>query len=539
MNATATMTSAHKHSQPTATSRMGQRLTVDSPIAPLLFTDGYKVGHRAMYPEGTTRIYSNYTNRASRLAGVDKVVHFGLQAYLQRYLVEAFEPFFAADEDEVANLYQDAMDTYLGPGVVAVDHIRALHRLGYLPLRFCAVPEGTLVPLRVASFTIENTHPEFFWLTNYIESALSASVWHASTTATIALQYRTLLEKAAKDTGASLDAVDFGAHDFSFRGQTSVEAAAASGAGHLLSFLGSDSLPALDWIARYYPSNDQAPNGLVAASVPATEHSVMCAGGMVGERETFERLLEDFPTGILSVVADTWDLWGVLTKTLPSIKDKIMDRDGRLVIRPDSGNPVDIICGSVKRTDHRTGDALAYYGFGEGQTPEQKGVVELLWDVFGGTVNEAGYKELDPHIGAIYGDSITLDRAQQIASRLAAKGFASTNIVLGVGSFTYQYVTRDTFSSAIKATWAEVADENGKPVGRNLLKDPVTDSGMKKSATGRLAVFRDHGDLVLVEKATREQESASLLQPVWENGRALVTQSFAEVRATLAAERNR
>ncbi|WP_349828587.1 nicotinamide phosphoribosyltransferase domain-containing protein, partial [Brevibacterium litoralis] len=169
------------------------RTTAPSPIAPLLLTDGYKIGHVKQYPPNTTRVYSNWTNRSSRLPGVDSVVHFGLQAFLQEILTDAFVPFFAADEDEVVELYTETMNGYLGPGSVDASHIRALHRKGYLPLRFCAVPEGTRVPLRVPSFTVENTEPEFFWLVNYVESALSASVWHASTTATIAAEYRALL----------------------------------------------------------------------------------------------------------------------------------------------------------------------------------------------------------------------------------------------------------------------------------------------------------------------------------------------------------
>lgn len=495
-------------------------LTTAAAIAPLLLTDGYKVGHIRQYPPHTTRVYSNWTNRGSRLPDVDHVVHFGLQAFCQEFLVEAFAPFFAAEEDEVCEEYQRVMDSYLGPDSVTTDHIRALHRRGYLPLRFRAVPEGTLVPLRVPSFTIENTEPEFFWLVNYIESALSAQVWHPSTTATIALQYRHLLDEAALRTTGSTTGVDFQGHDFSFRGQTSIAAASASGAGHLTSFLGTDSIPSLEWIRRYYPGE----NGLVAASVPATEHSVMCAGGQDTEEETFRRLLQTYPTGVLSVVSDTWDLWAVLTRILPSMRDEILQRDGKLVVRPDSGNPVDIICGELEAAD-----LSARRSAGDPLRPAHIGVVELLWEEFGGTVNERGFKELDSHVGAIYGDSITLERARAIIERLEAKGFASTNVVFGIGSFTYQYVTRDTFSSAIKATWAEVDG-----VGRDLMKDPITDSGTKRSATGRLAVLRDeHGELTLIERATAAQEESSELEVVWEDGRPVRSQSFADVRARL------
>lgn len=480
-------------------------------VEPLFNCDAYKLGHRDQYPDGITSVYSNYTNRGSRIEGVTDVVHFGLQAALQKYFMDEWAQFFVAPEDQVAEDYEKLVTDVLGPNNIGSDHIRALHRKGYLPLRFRAAPEGSLIPLRVPSFTFESTDPEFFWLTNYVETVLSASVWQPSTSATIALEYRKLLDGAAKRTSSVPELVDWQAHDFSFRGMSSVESAKASAAGHLLSFTGTDTLAALGWINRYYAGE----NGLVGGSVPATEHSVMCAGTEAGELETYSRLLDIYPTGILSVVSDTWDFWGVLTNILPALKDKIMSRDGKLVIRPDSGDPVDIICG--------TND---YIG---GWTPEEKGAVEVLWDLFGGTVNEKGFKELDPHIGLIYGDSITLERAQRIIGLLARKGFASTNVVFGVGSFTYQYNTRDTFGSAIKATQVVVGGEV-----RDIKKDPKTDTGLKKSATGRLAVLHKHdGTPYLVEQATPEQEAQSLLQPVWENGQFIRHQSFADVRATI------
>ncbi|WP_120522622.1 nicotinate phosphoribosyltransferase [Arthrobacter celericrescens] len=506
-------------------------ITTPSITGALFETDAYKLGHRELYPEGTTGILSNYTNRGSRIEGVTKVVHFGLQAFLQSYCTEAFAPFFAADEDEAVAEYEAVLESILGPNHIGSEHIRALHRVGYLPLVFRAVPEGTRVPLRVPSFTIENTRPEFFWLVNYIETVLSAAVWHPSTTATIADHYRGILDQAADTTGVDRAAVNWQLHDFSYRGMSGTASAAASGAGHLLSFTGSDSLATIDWVNRYYPSSAGTENGLVLGSVPATEHSVMCAGiSESSELETFERILDKHPSGIVSVVSDTFDFFQVLNGILPVLKNRIMERDGKLVIRPDSGDPADIICGTASRPG--LADAVAVPDGGartmEGD-PEYFGAVQLLWNVFGGTVNAKGYKVLDRHIGLIYGDSITIDRARDIWTRLEALGFASENVVFGVGSYSYQYVTRDTFSSAVKATWAMIDG-----VGHNLLKDPATDNGTKKSATGRLAVTRgDDGELVLIEKATPEQEAASLLQPVWADGAFTTRQSFADVRAVL------
>jgi nicotinic acid phosphoribosyltransferase len=490
-----------------------------APIAPLLQTDAYKLDHRRVYELSgkVSRVYANYTNRKSRLEGVDHVVHFGLQAFLQRYAIDAYEPFFAADEDDVCALYEERIAGVLGPNDISSEHIRALHKKGFLPLEFRAVPEGTPVPIGVPSFTVENTDDDFFWLTNYIETVLSAEVWHASTSATIARTFRREFDAAAERTGGLAAAVDWQGHDFSYRGQTSSETAAASGAGHLLSFTGTDSLVALEWIDNYYGGT------YVAGSVPATEHSVMSTGiATLGEQELFERILELYPAGIVSVVSDTFDLWKVVTEFLPNLKDKIMARDGKLVIRPDSGNPVDILTG--EQGSYRTP---------EDRTPAEVGVVELLWQVFGGEVNEKGFKVLDSHIGVIYGDSITVDRAKEINRRLAAKGFASINWVGGIGSYTYQYVTRDTFGSAIKATYAIV---DGNPV--NLFKNPVTDDGTKKSATGRLAVLkRANGELYLVQKATPEQEAVSELQPIWRDGKFLRKQTFAEVREVLASHK--
>jgi nicotinamide phosphoribosyltransferase len=481
-----------------------------TPIAPLFETDAYKLGHILQYPEGTEFIYSNFTNRSTRIPGIDKVVAFGLQAFIQNYIMDAFEPFFAADEDEVARRYEERVTSILGPNQIGSDHIRALHRKGYLPLEFRTVKEGTLVPLQVPTLTVENTDPEFFWLTNYIETVLSASIWHPSTSATKSLYARRLIEAWAEKTGGNTDFIDWQWHDFSFRGQTSAESAAASGAGHLLSFLGSDNLNAIEWVDYLYPGD----NGMILGSVAATEHSVMVADGQENELGTYRRLITKFPEGILSIVSDTWNLWNTVTNILAELKDEIVTRDGKVVIRPDSGDPADIVCGTNRE-------------LGKGETPEEKGVVELLWDLFGGTVNEKGFKTLDPHIGVIYGDSITPERANDMFSRLAAKGFASDNIIYGAGSYFFTE-TRDTFGSAMKATWSQV---NGE--GRNMMKDPITGKS-KKSATGRLAVLKNEADeLYLVQKATPEQEAASELKTVWKDGEWVRKQSFADIRATL------
>jgi nicotinamide phosphoribosyltransferase len=298
----------------------------------------------------------------------------------------------------------------------------------------------------------------------------------------------------------------------------SVEATIASGLGHLTSFSGTDSLPAIYGARKFYGEE-----GFVGGSVNATEHSVMCAGSKDDEVGTFRRLLETYPKGILSVVSDTWDLWKVCTEHIVTLKEEILARDGKLVIRPDSGDPVDILCGIDDFKQDEDGTMYkAHYTSGmfrdrgrQISSSEQKGVIELLWNVFGGTINEQGYKVLDSHIGAIYGDSITIDRADEICERLEAKGFASTNVVLGIGSFTYQYNTRDTFGFAMKATYVEVDG-----VGREIFKDPITDDGIKKSAKGLLKVFKTtlEGDIILHDQCSWEEEVEGILQTIYKDG---------------------
>lgn len=516
-----------------------------APIQALTDTDAYKLDHRRQYPVGTTGVLANFTNRGSRIPRVTHVVQFGLQAFLQKWAIDAWAPFFAANEDEVAALYEEFTTSILGPNTIGSDHIRALHKLGYLPLKFRALPEGALVPLRVPSFTVENTLPEFYWLVNYIETAMSASVWQPSTSATTAYYFRKLLDDWAVKTTGSVLGVQWQGHDFSFRGMAGIEAAAASGAGHLLSFTGSDNLNVVNFVNDYYAGD----NGLILGSVPATEHSVMCAGGSdEGEEQaTFEHVLSLYPAGIVSVVSDTWNLWNVLTNILPAIKDLVLARDGKLVVRPDSGDPVDIITGAPRGLILDDLEDGAEFEDAP-EEPRHKGVIELLWDVFGGTINEQGFKVLDPHIGAIYGDSITYERAEEIFKRLAVKGFASTNIVLGIGSYTYQYVTRDTFASAIKATHVTI---NG--VGKAISKDPITDNGTKKSAKGRIAVVWDTvagtstSDYHLVDDSVNDIDPEytgtnleggkdDMLVTVWENGKFIKFYSYAEVRENLHPE---
>lgn len=486
-------------------------------VNPMLLADFYKLSHRTMYPENTSVVFSTWTPRATRMNGVNEVVVFGQQAFIKTYLIDFFNTnFFSKAKADIVKDYKRTLQFTLGIADADTSHIEALHDLGYLPLSIKALLEGTVAPLRVPTMTIENTNPKFFWLTNYIESLASCELWQPATSATIANEYRKLLDKAAMETVGNTDFVPFQGHDFSFRGLSSLNSAMTSGMGHLLSFVGTDTIPAIQAAEILYGANVE--KELVGTSIPATEHSVQCCYG--DDMKYLETMITKVhPAGFVSVVSDGYDFWDVIGRVVPALKDKIMARDGRVVIRPDSGDPVLIV----------TGDP-------NGKTElERKGAIEALWDIFGGTTTAKGYKVLDAHIGLIYGDAITLSRAQQISDNLKAKGFASINAVYGIGSYTYQFNTRDTFGFALKSTLAVI---NGDE--KQIYKDPKTDDGIKKSQKGAVAVLQDGSTLKFIDGLTLNQKvEGNLLTEVYRDGKLLVDQTFAEIRGRLNDHRNK
>ena len=489
----------------------------------LYATDMYKTGHINQYPEGTTEVYSTFTPRSNKYApkGVYEVVVFGIQGFIKKWLIDGFNEFFNSPIEEIEK-YEKVVGTALNIEYNA-DHFRELHKLGYLPIEIKALEEGTLAPMRIPVLTVKNTHPDFAWLTNYIETLMSAELWQPMTSASIARQYRKNFEEYADITGANKDFIDWQGHDFSFRGMSSLASAELSGAAHLLSFLGTDTIPAITYLQEYYTGGD-----FVGGSVAATEHSVMCAGGNDNEFETIKRLINEvYPSGIVSIVSDTWDFWGALENIYKPLKEDILARDGRVVIRPDSGNPVEIICG----LSHLDGvsefvDAPSAI--------EYKGAFEWLWDNFGGTINDKGYKVLNEKIGLIYGDSITLERQEEILRLLERKGFSADNLVLGIGSFTYQYNTRDTFGFAMKATNVVI---NGKSTP--IFKDPKTDDGTKKSAKGYVEVInyinQENNNTIELKLLDELQNDigAGLLRAVFKDGKLIKEVSLEEIRMRL------
>lgn len=820
-------------------------------IIPTLLADFYKVAHKDLYPEKTQEIYSILTPRNGKYAPyTDEVLAWGGNYLVKHYLIKIFnELFFNRPKNEVVAEYTRFIKFTLNMENVDATHIAALHDVGFLPLEVKMLPEGTKVPFNTPVLSIRNTMPEFFWLTNFMETLLSTTLWQMMTSATISHTFRKLLNEYALKTTGSVDGVEFQGHDFSMRGMSSLETAMLSGAAHLLNFVGTDTMPAIMFHEMYYNANIE--KELVGTSIPAcyddeteiltengwklfknlnenekvaqyhedgtidfvvptayynmpykgkmvtftskekgnakyvnfsvtpnhrmirrkksdnalqvfeadskkyhertgygsknkvivsgkvksnskdlsaldklmiafqadgsylnrkdsytgektetlpirfavkkerkkerlvsileelsyeytcskdsndyysfyikvpkeinmlkdfswvniedisldwanafidelqywdgkkatkntilyssnnlknieivqiiavlsgnktliseyqdkrndcnreinytisihlnketiagsnvtksyidydstvhcvsvptkmlivrknkivgisgnTEHSVMSAGtrpdGDRDEYETYKRIITKVhPNGFVSIVSDTYDFWKVVTETIPSLKEEIEARDGRVVVRPDSGNPIDILCGTESV-------------FGKGVKPEEKGLIECLWETFGGTINEKGYKVLNPKIGAIYGDSITLERCKAICDKLEQKGFASTNVVYGVGSYTYAYNTRDTLGFAMKATAGIIDGEHVM-----LFKDPKTDVG-KRSHKGRVAVLQTENGIVWKDGFLKEEDipKESLLQPIFFNGEIKKDTTLQEIRTRIA-----
>lgn len=492
---------------------------------PMFLADFYKIGHVDQYPKDTTQVWSNWTARGVRLnpgCGIkfDRVVSFGLNRYLKKYVIDAFNrDFFGQPLEKILAEYREVIAATLFVQNPRTDHIEALWKLQYLPLRFYALPEGSLVPIGVPSLVVTNTLPEFFWLPNFGETLMSCNLWKPSRSATIAREFRRLFLQYAREAGETdFSFVDWQGHDFSFRGMSGLEDAILSGLGHLLMFKGTDTIPAIIEAHDYYGADYS-----VGGSVPATEHSVMCSGSKEGELETFRRLLtEVYPSGIVSVVSDTWDLWKVLQSFIPALADVLEKRDGKLVIRPDSGDPVKIMCG----------DDAAVWG-----SPQEAGAIRLLAQAMGTTkVRSNGSLPLigreHPLFlntgGIIYGDAITLDRCQRILTNAVHYFKLSPyNVVMGIGSYTYEYGTRDDFGYAMKAT---AVRRNGELVP--IFKKPVTDSGEKWSAKGILSVYElNDGNFSMEEMSTEERLNSCAFEVVFDNGRLLVDPTFEDIRA--------
>lgn len=529
--------------------------------------DFYKVGHPDMFPDDTVLMYNNLTGRKSRIPGANFYVVFMIQYWIIEYVIRQWnknffhlemrervkdpnDPEWIECKKKTIGKYKRLMDNTMGKDVVNYVHLERLWDLGYMPLKIKALPEGTLCPIGVPCATYRSTHPYSFFLPSYLETIFSCSTWQGMTSATLAFLFRKMLDNWARITAGNTDFCQWQGHDFSMRGMSSLETACISGSGHLLSFTGTDTIPAIEFLEEYYGADVE--KELIGGSVPASEHAVMCMGTKEDELGTVRRLLNKFINSpVLSLVMDTWDITKVAKPaadgTLYQLKEEIMARPGKLVIRPDSCprglTPADIICGHGK-DEYSDREKEAYY-------PEfyKKGLVECLAEIFG-TREITGaygkkYKVLDAHIGCIYGDSINLQIGNEICERLEKKGFASINVIFGIGSFTYQFNTRDTQGFAVKATYGEIEWEdtvNGdvplkRREHREIFKDPITDDGTKKSAKGLISLHTGLTQpIVMRDQQTWKQEETGLLETVFLDGKLVKSYTLSEIRKRLASQ---
>ena len=481
---------------------------------PMLLIDFYKAVHAEMLPEKITKSVSYFTPRMSRVDMWDKVVMFGLQGFIKTYLIDYFnEEFFEKSFEEATGEYRRIMDAALGKDAYKIEKIEKLHRLGYLPIEVIALPEGSRVPMHVPMFGITNTHPDFAWLPQALESLISAESWHPMLAANVGYTYRELVNKYYDLTCDDNIPKSKALGAFDFRGEECTQSAVKAGAGWCLSFLNTATVPTIPYLEQNY--NCDCTKEPVAFGSPSTEHSVMCSNYAIdGDEITLLRrlLTEIYPNTSFSAVLDSYDYWNVIENILPMLKEEIMNHNGCMLMRGDSGDCVEVVTKTVFK----------------------------LWEEFGGTINSKGYKVLDPHVKAIYGDSITIQRCEEIYRILEENGFACSNVALGVGSFSMQCIeedgilkpfTRDTFSSCIKATYCEIAN---KPYP--IFKNPK-DGGFKKSQKGCCVVRKDTtGNYTYQDGFTWEEacaDTSNELVAIYKDGVLLKEQGLQEIRARL------
>jgi len=600
---------------------------------PFLLTDFYKLTHILQYRPELRELTSYLTPRGSRLKGIDKVVFFGLSAYVHSYVVENFnDNFFNCPWDEIAVDIADVLKNGLGYSgdmiTKTLINLHALHDLHYLPVEINAVAEGTLVPMGVPCLEIKSTNPQFFWVGQALEASLSAAIWHPMVSATIAREYRKIARGAFSATVENGIDERTAMCDFSMRGQESNESAVNASVAWLTSMWNSSTVAARKHIQNVYGKCDGNVRGLTS-----TEHSVMTSHACLDggdEIPTFKYLFDLYKNVSFAAVCDSYDFWNVLTNILPNnFMEEINERGKRGVfigVRHDSAEPVDALCGTVpvinkdnnvkidelpdtlvegemmyriiipvddarrlNKTMSKNGifdyngqvyQIMHFYGdrplfqfsardaagcalktwatdennnaigfaivrnLNRSRTWEEKGMVESMYEIFGGTMNSKGYKVLNPGIKAVYGDSITITRAKKIYERLAAKGFAANNVSLGVGSFSFQGLenedgtislfSRDTFSIAIKCCHSKYKDEYGTVCERHVYKDPKNFS-QKKSAKGLCRIFFSEDGELTYEDELYEADligKNSALIPYFKDGQEF-KQNFETIRETV------
>lgn len=432
-------------------------------------SDSYKFTHYNMYPKNTEEVYSYFESREG--AKYDETVFFGLQYLLKEYLCGRVVTHEKIDKAV------GRVNAHFGMPLYNIEMWRYIvdEHDGHLPIEIKAVPEGMPVPTGNVLMTVRNTDPKCFSLTNYLETILT-HVWSASTVATLSREIKKDLKVYLDKTSDIPEALDFMLHDFGFRGATAFESSGFTGAGHLLNFLGTDNFPAIELLMDYYNSKE-----MPAFSVPATEHSIMTAKGREGEEELFEEILDQYPSGILSVVIDSYNYANFIKMAGTKFKDKIINRDGKLVFRPDSGDPVNV---SVE-------------------------VAGYLYEYFPGETNSKGYKTLDSKVGMLWGDGVNQKSIKDILRALKLRDFSSDIIVFGMGGALLQKMNRDTQKFAFKSSY-QVRDGQGY----DIYKDPV--NGGKQSKKGKLSLIRDGNSYKTVNQ--KEINDTDILETVFKDG---------------------
>lgn len=507
-------------------------------IVPALLCDYYKTIHKDYYPKELTKVWAYFIPRQSRLTNIDYIIPFGIQGMIREYLMDIFNyDFFSQSWEDVSYQINRYLKNTLDQDY-DISEFRKLHELGYLPIEIrLLIQEGEKCPIGCPLLEITNTHDDFAWVVNFLETLMSTCLWHPITSATIAYRYNTIVDRYCRDEGLLQRIRPYLIGDFSMRGQTSIESSKRSSAAFLTSFYKTSCIPAIDYLEEYYFTD--CVNDIVGLGGVSTEHSIMCLLGQ-DEKKAIQNILDNTKDySIISIVSDTWDYWNMLTNIYPDFMDILKKRNIRINIRPDSGDPVKIVAGykvfEVKEhskiipkiLDSRSSDLtfmdddMSFYEFIYGDNcikssdgkyfieegheysydcldtitlkeiteEEALGSIESLFNIIGGRVNTKGYKILPNQFRLIYGDSITIERAEEIYKRLHTKRFSIENVVLCAGSYSLQYVTRDTFGFAQKITAAIIND-----VFTPVFKDPKTsDSTKKKSHKGLIRVWFEKG----------------------------------------------
>jgi len=454
----------------------------------ILMSDSYKVSHWKQYPPHTSSVYSYYESRGGEF---DTTTFFGLQYIIKEHLAGKRVTF--ADIDAAEKFCEDHFGSTELFNRAGWERIAYVHH-GLLPIRIKAVPEGTRVPTGNVLMTVENTDPQSFWLTNFLETLL-CQVWYPSTVATLSGAARAMILDSLEKTGDPAG-IDFKLHDFGFRGVSSVESAGIGGGAHLLNFLGTDTMHGITWLKDNYGDDKTGPLGF---SIPASEHSTITSWGRDREVDAYRNMIEQYgDSPIYACVSDSYDIYGAAKNLWGGVlRDEVMAAPGTLVVRPDSGYPPHVV---------------TY-------------LLEILGSKFGKTKNNKGYKVLDPKVRVIQGDGLDLKMIENILKTMEHEGWSTDNIAFGMGGGLLQNVNRDTAKFAFKCSSAVVDGEQ-----RDVYKQPVTDQG-KDSKRGRLSLVK-RGDefFTVAEEAASRYDSGDLLETVFENGYLTKVENVTDIR---------